>query len=253
MTEDNQLEYNGLVLGPGTDYVIRTIEGLNPPDSRQSDFSRTVDHGSFIYANYFEDRLITLDGVIHGSGHVDKLEALRAALVPQPIVLPMRFKFPDQDIRRVYVSPTRRHWDYTEGYKKGMVEWVIEFRAGDPRLYDDTEGLQNIAAGATETITNEGVVTTAPSVNLSGPLTNPKLTHEDSGYYIRLTRTIAIGEVVTIDFNEKTIKADDDTSLYADLDINSTWWILKSGDNDITLEADSGIGSAELRWRSAWM
>lgn len=252
---DNQLEYNGLLIGPGTDFVITHIDGLSPPDLKQSESSKSIEHGSHIYASYFMDRVIDLVGMIYGGGdpHAKFMDLREALMPPGTIIKPLMIKWPNLPLLYSYAHPIRKNWQLAPGLGVGVAQFALQFRAGDPLLYAAAESSINIIRGATGVAANAGIESTLPIVTLDGPLTNPVITNQTTGQSLKLNVTLASGaQSVAIDFNNKTI-FQGGVSRYGWLDTGSEWWGIAPGNNTLALTADAGTGVSEVRWRSAWV
>jgi hypothetical protein len=64
MVAEWEYSYNGLTFGGATDFGVQSVEGLSPPDSRESVIEKAESHGSFIYAPFVTERRITFEGDI---------------------------------------------------------------------------------------------------------------------------------------------------------------------------------------------
>lgn len=243
-------KYQNLTIGEGTDYAVTVIEGLDSPDSREDHVDKALEHGSFPYAQYLEARRITFEGfcVSEGPAALDALKnSMFANVVPQAAVRPLIFRLAgDTHDKRVWCVPTKRHFPYNNDYTLGYGEWALEFFAGDPRIYHDTESFIT----TDDVADNEGTFPTYPVVTITGGSNNPRIENADTGEFLQLNTTSVGGDVIVIDFLNKTIQKNN-VSIYSTKDTLSEWWDLEPGDNNIVF---TGItGTKELRWRSAWI
>lgn len=108
--------------------------------------------------------------------------------------------------------------------------------------------------GASVNVKNAGTAPAPFSFVLvaSGTAENPKLTNAVTGKWLRLNRTMAAGETVTITTSHKrtTVVSTVDGDIRGDLDIDSTLRWLDVGDNVLALSVDSG--ASNLATRIVW-
>lgn len=244
-----EFDYRGLVFGGGTDYSVTNIEGLSPPDAREDEIEKAVDHGSYIYSEFLEARRIVFEGFI-AVADVETLEtriaamktAFRNQLTPQPLLL----RLPGQAQKRCFCQPKRRHFTMDNDYANGYSEWAVELKAGDPRLYADTE---SSIAGNGDAV-NEGDFSSHPLVTISGAAVNPTITNTTTGETLRILHTTVAADVLVVDFFEKTVMLNGSISKYGAVDPSaSDFFDLEPGSNVISY---AGGGAFEMRWRSAW-
>lgn len=99
-------------------------------------------------------------------------------------------------------------------------------------------------------IINEGDVPTPIKVEFYGPATNPRITNITTGEFIKVNKTLAEGEYMRIDTTdgEKSVvfvSSDGTvTNVFNWIDLNSTFFKLIVGENDIEYSADSDIQGA---------
>lgn len=255
-----QLTYGGVALGSGTAYEVMNISGLGDlPDLRTSDAARPGTHGLYTGTDLLAGRTIVLELAIATSGEADlaaKVAALRAITAPQDTPLPLRYAIPGEPDKIVWVKPRRRSLPYDWEYVVGTPRATIQFEAPDPRLYAAAETSVTAVLDATltktVTATNTGEFETLPVVKMQGPLTNPKLTHVESGRFVELALEIGTGRIITLDFANGTI-LDGTTSYYTAKTLASRWYELAPGDNTLTFTATAGTGNVAVTFRSAWV
>lgn len=115
------------------------------------------------------------------------------------------------------------------------------------------------AVFAEQTITNTGQVETWPVWTITGPGSDPTLTNLTTGEVLALDLTLADGDVVTIDTNErgataKTITNQNDVNLWPFASATSVLWPLQRGANEIrvAMSGTSGDSAIELAYRRRW-
>lgn len=264
----------------GTEWWITGMEGWNgSPDVRLGGLDRPQDHGQFDSPSFLASRVVTIAGVAICT---DK----EAALLAQDIIASVATWDPSQ-LYVMQVSepgrPTRRaEVRLNTGTKVGefsglAFDWQLQVKAPDPRRYDDTEESTTLfpPTGATggvtfpatfpmtfstsglstssATVTNAGTFATRPTVVMSGPLVDPQIANVTAGKSLSMTITLAAGDTLTLDFDRRTVLLNGSASRSNTLTGSAAWWELAPGGNDIAFTAGGGDGSAEIRYRSAWL
>lgn len=98
---------------------------------------------------------------------------------------------------------------------------------------------------------NLGDVETPVRIEFSGPALNPVIENETTGEFIKVEKNIQSSETLIIDtsFGNKKVLLDDGntiTNAFNFIDLNSTFWQLQVGDNEIVYTADTGIDTASV-------
>lgn len=264
----------------GVEWWCTSIDGWNgSPDVRLGGTDRVQDHGQFDGPTFFASRVITVAGTAIGP---DKTSALLAQDIissvatwdPSQTYL-MRVSEPGRPTRRAQV---RLNAATKVGAFTGLsFEWQLQLKSPDPRRYDDVESLLTLhpptgASGgvtlpatvpwtlsttgvstSSGVATNAGTVATRPTVTLHGPLVDPQIAHVDVGRSLSLSITLASDDVLVLDFDRRTVLLNGSASRSSTLTSSAAWWELVPGGNDLQFTAGGGDGSAEVRWRSAWL
>jgi len=101
------------------------------------------------------------------------------------------------------------------------------------------------------TINNEGDVETPVKIIFNGPATNPIVLNETTGEYIKVTKTLLDGESLIINtaLGEKSVIFDagnSQSNAFGNIDLASTFFNLKIGENEVSYSADAGINTASV-------
>lgn len=236
---DYQLSFNGLTIGQGTAYEIRSVDGLESfgVRSRDSDLAN-------LWGNVVGDDLVDAKSVIVD---VDMVNDAATVLAFETAFLPtvqrtLGVKFPGRDElqttalcrKRAHARTVRSDLDV------GMLSIPVQLFLPDPRLYsaatnaeavppftagslgfdltvgagadlgfDLTVGsgadlgfdLTGIASFGTVICTNDGNVDTYPTilVGATNGISRFRLTNDTNGDVLTVTQTINTGETLTID------------------------------------------------------
>ncbi len=280
---DYQIEVatTGLQLGAGTDYIVHSWDGLGLPGIRDSNSPKPHGHGDFMGPEYVDIRPVTINASIRGDDGEDAMDLLDDLIAAwyfeatdpssYDTTSYLTVKLPGHDERRLYGRPRRstiNHQSLLTGHPSAALEWV----AGDPRWYSDTEHSTALTIAAattgrsyprtfdygygggtsnTKVVNNAGSFVTEPFLRLDGPLTNATITNATTGETLTITYTLGSGEYLEIDFRAKTVMLNGTASRYSAK--SGTWWALKPGNNEIDFTVGSGSGSGTLTHRDAWL
>lgn len=115
--------------------------------------------------------------------------------------------------------------------------------------------------GDKQTFTNHGDVPTPVIIEFNGPATNPKVSNNTTGQYVRVNRTLATGEKLVIEttFGNKRVEIvsanGTTTNVFNWIDLNSTFFQLEVGENEIEYTADDGGDGAivAVTWRNRYI
>ncbi|AWK09596.1 hypothetical protein DDQ41_12445 [Streptomyces spongiicola] len=268
-----QIEVAGVVLGPGTDIPIGDVEGLGVPELRTQDVDNPAGDGAFPGVDLYGPRTVRIEAGIRTPGDparaLDLLARLhRAADDPAVRTGPgaqtvMRLRWPGRTTRRLYGRLRRVEAASASSTLHGWIPLDIEFAALDPRFHADdasaltlalsADGLGGLRAPLVAPLTtgvaipderrgrvhNDGDLPAWPSLRITGPCTNPRIRHVESGRVIELSVALKSGERIDIETRP------------------GTRWVLRDGTGNLApaLSAASRLdtftippGSSELWW-----
>lgn len=281
MATDWQLQIGSLTLGPGTDYVVSSVDGFGKPDMRNGDTARPIDDGSYFGRDFLNSR--TINVVVNIAADTPELaldahEALMAewqlSTPDSTATKPLTFKVPGRDARRWNGRPRRCATDLST-VGAGVIKETLEYVAADPRVYSDallelSTGMQSPGVGRSYPltyprtfgaigtdgslqITNAGTYPTRPVITFRGPCSDPTVWNDATGEFVTLGVTLTASDVVVVDFDARqmTFNGAPRWDFYA----SSTWWELAPGTTQVRFTADAfqAAASMSVAWRSAWL
>lgn len=116
-----------------------------------------------------------------------------------------------------------------------------------------TEGIEfGSISGGYKTITNNGDVPAPLTIEFKGNVVNPIIKDVLTNEFIKINTTIVEGEtlIITTEFgNKKVVLIDvngNELNKFGYIDLDSTFFNLKVGDNYLTYDADSGADSSNV-------
>lgn len=153
----------------------------------------------------------------------------------------------------VYLVAPDPHWkDETEENHK-LEDFVGSFR------FPFTLPTRFSVRGDSKVLANNGDVTTPIEVEFRGPVTNPKITNQSTGEFIRINRAIPIGYKLLLNtsFGNKRVEivAPDGTvtNAFHYVDLQSTFFDLDIGDNRISFDSESGNPEVYIRYKHRYL
>lgn len=255
---------------------------LGSPSPRVVADLRPTQHGATDRTILYNARSLELRGKLEA----DTREALWALLddlkgflaLGSDHVLKVRREGESTDLRTTF----RVDGPVLVGLSAGMVasylDWSVVIFCPDPRLYSDTlssgsydptdtgEGgltfsldFELVFEGdgtATLDVVNEGNIATPPTLTITGPVVNPKVTNETTGEAIQTTGLdLDTDETIVIDVAARQAYLGGTTARPDLIDSSTTTWFdLDPGTNQLRLTG-SGMSATEtelaVEWRSA--
>ncbi|WP_432155456.1 phage distal tail protein [Streptomyces sp. bgisy153] len=234
ITQDGQMQWAGLLLGPGTPYEIDRggLTGWEDlPEYDSSDADHPTAHGAWPGARYARPRRI--GGSVwtvpapDDAASLEAIRALRQALLLGDTERWLAVRLHGETLAvRARVSQRVLAADRTyttQGVSRASVQWY----ATDPRRYSVTErtavtGAPQPESGLTwpltwplywgqaastgdVTVDNGGSAPTHPVLTFTGPCGNPTVTDRTSGRRLRYSIVLAAGDELVVDTAAGTV------------------------------------------------
>ncbi|MFM9596227.1 phage distal tail protein [Streptomyces scabiei] len=276
ITQEWQVDFAGVLMGPGTPYPISEITGLGTPEVRSQDVDLPTDDGSFPGVDYYNARTVTIEAGIRTPGDpraaADALAALdQAAADPTArktagALQTLRLRWPGREsTKRLYGRVRRVEAVSMARAVFGWIPVTLEFAATDPRWHGEPEDQVTLplaltggtgfkapvtapittgVADPTERrgwVTNDGDLPAWPSLKIKGPVVNPRIWITETGRVLDLSLALSENDTLQIDTRP------------------GTRWVLRNGSNAAyALSAASRLdlfqippGTSEVRWTGA--
>jgi hypothetical protein len=265
-----QYEFDGLVIGSGTDFVVEKVSGLlGSPAVRNTDTDKFNRHGATPGVPSYQKRTIGIDGAILGIAGEDIEEKI--LLANATFQLPRRrfrvpnkkfvFYRPGQVKKFVWARAERRDIDSEFLTARGLAKFSIDMVAPDPLIYSLDEHVVELTLDVGETngqieVWQRGDLADGaePIIEIDGPATDAIITSAtDDNREIKLEGDIDVAETFTLDTG--LLEADlDGADAFSMVRNDSQYWALLPGRNIISYQrtGSAAISRLRIRWRDTW-
>lgn len=237
---DFQVEYNGLLLGKGTQFriPIGQINFLDLAPVKTMETQRIWADGSFAGPDFADVLFPQMDLKVIGGGSLTQFQAnlvmLRNTTTIQPVGLPLWFKVPGFPVMGILARVNKRNIPIDEGWlRAGYAICPLQFRAPDPAWQSVPRILSLAASGATVSglvfpmfnvasgtyvvpgvadfgasgvssssgqLWNSGNTPAWPLVTIPGPITGP-FTVQIAGGYVTYSGALQASDTLVIDYS----------------------------------------------------
>lgn len=258
-----QIAYGGLVLGAGTAWRWRQLDGWEDmPALDSGDVARPSRHGAWPGRDLAQPRVITLTGMILARREevrhrLAELRSATAVAEDSADLRPLVINALGGELL-AYARPTQRIISLARGARLGHIPFTVQWTAPDPVRYSPGLARVVIPPGATRAAPHNGTTPTRPRVTVYGPCTDPAVRLGD-GRAVAFDLSLGAGEVLTIDCHTGTATLADGASALSALTVDSVpvegWTLAPGGDSRITFEASGASSStrAQVTYRHAYL
>ncbi|WP_353809071.1 hypothetical protein [Agromyces sp. SYSU T00194] len=152
------------------------------------------------------------------------------------------------------VAPTAFERRHIGAYQAAI---TVDLYLADPFFYGAEEVVE-LDVDTPTVVSNVGdMATTAIVLDFNGQLTNATVTNSTPtpDVWVKLGSSVADADSVSVDVAETTVIRESDSANIIGAVSHSgarAWFGLLRGDNTITLSADAGAGTVDLRFRPLW-
>lgn len=262
-----QYEYNGLLMGANTPYLIEGLEGLwDMPDIRTSDMERIDSHGDVGGEDFMASRklIATIKAYADTQTVMEtNLATMAKAFQPRSGELQLVWQRPGQVKKYINARPRRRSFPTSYEMAHGLSAGTVELYAPDPTIYALAGKTASVvlAAGdpgaSTVVATNAGDWEVWPVLTVTGAGTNPRIANNtDSGKTVRIDVSMGAGDTLVINTHpsSRTVTLNG-TDRYDLVRSDNQWWRLLAGANTISFSRTGTAGAQTLTvaWNDGWI
>ncbi|MFJ4412974.1 hypothetical protein [Streptomyces sp. NPDC088925] len=274
LTKDMQIEVAGVLMGPGTPYVVEDVKGVSTPELRAQDTSLPTEDGALPGVDLYGSRSVVIEVGVRTPGDaaaaVDVLSALTRAADNRKVrrvagaLDVLRIRWPGRSTRVLFGRFRRVEEATLAQALYGRIPVELEFAATDPTWHSDvvqqvtlpldvSQDAGGFAAPLVAPITtgssnpdvrpgwveNSGDLAAWPTIKLTGPLANPKVWVVETGKSLQFSLVLGVGERLDVETRP------------------GTRWVLRNGSGNAapaltnTSRLDQFVippGRSEIRW-----
>ena len=251
---DDGVKLNGSSVVPFVD--VESITGLDMSEIDLTEVDIDGQHGGVINAEYFKTRTIVIDCTIYADPtSVDSyIDTLISNFVPSGSQ-PFYFKGAGIGIRLIYAKSLGIKFSVDTLRRVGSCKAQIVLKAADPLKYVETT--TTLTNNTYFTANNVGNMPTKPIFDIrTGTHSSITLRNNTMGKEVVIPRQAVLGDIMTVDFNTKTITTNGirNSSILGSGVVN--WWELLRGNNSIRFVSSGSSGYTvpvvNVLWRSGW-
>ena len=260
----------GVVLGNDWPYIVTKIEGTGAvPIDIQTQKSPFQDGVSYI-DNVLEPRPISIELMVVAGNQAEMAERRRALInIFNPKLGPGKLIYELGNSKKEIdaiseLAPVFPHaGDFSDVMQPGLIQlfcpspfWLDVFETSK-EIVTWIGGLKfplvlptkfSLAGQRIVNIINDGDIETPVIIEIRGTANNPKIANKTTGEFIKINRTLLIGDVLTITthFGNKRVEINGTNALHY-IDLASTFFNLHPGDNVIEFSSESVNDDAGIK------
>lgn len=255
-------------------------------DMRTEDRERPLEHGMYETYSYYGRRIFHGEGQLLGDNATNymsrRMDMQKALIIPPRtgVRAPLRL-----DLTFDGIGDKLQSYCTLDSYPElpmavpnyALTDFLISLKSFDPVLYSATQRSAILPApvittgapfplvfpvdfsassGSDGLATNSGNITTYPRAFITGPITNPQLTHVEKNQSLRFDGLILnSGDSITVDFKQRVALSSAGGNFYGSITPDSIFWALEPGDNTFRFTADraSAPSTLVMYWNDAYM
>ncbi|MFD8210354.1 phage tail protein [Streptomyces sp. NPDC059695] len=283
ITQDGQIQWAGLLIGPGTPFNVDRsgLQGWEDlPEYDSSDADRPTSHGAWPGSRYAKPRKVSGTVVLmpEYDAAVEAIRALRQslALLDEERWLTVRLH---GELLAVRARIAQRVVPADQGFAtQGSSKMSIQWLASDPRRYSVNEQSASTTPPQPETgltwplvwplnwgqakstgdavAENTGSAATHPVIVFRGPCSMPTVTERVSKRRLRYAIDLAAGDELVVDTANGTVMLNNTASRRHTAMADSSpeeLFLLEPGRTELSFRPDAATPEAlmTIRWRSA--
>ena len=271
---------NTIVIDETEDFMLQNLS-ITPLSTINQNEKSFQQDGSTYLGTLFNERDISFNVVVFGNS-IDEIYQKRRNLINifNPKLGEGTLKYTNDFISKSITCVS----DFVPNFAPGQTNQtghyqvgVCSFTANDPYFNDNDDTIIKLedfvgnlefpftfpvefaVRGDSAIIDNIGDFNTPIIAEFRGPATNPQLTNETTNEFIKVNRVLLVDEkiIINTEFGNKSVIFEDSTgnqfNAYNSIDIDSTFWDLEIGENDISFITDAGSPDVFVTYRNRFV
>jgi hypothetical protein len=263
---------------PTTPFVdVQSIDGLDQAPFRTTSRAREGSDGGFLDAEFEDMRVVTIEGIVYNADSA-YLSTLKGNFAPSKVVQPLYFRLPGSNQQVVYGKSLGFRYKIDMNARLNMFPFQVQVQCEDPTIFSDpalvgSSGLVGTTGGFAfnfgfplgfGTTTASAAYAAAPNAGnkpadativITGPVINPAVVQDVTGYGLYFNYSLVAGDTLTISLRNRTVMLNGTANRRSTLLGTSTWFMLQPGNNNILFLGTAGVGgtpSMTVTYRSAY-
>lgn len=243
-------------------YVVKSVEGLEPPDAAINTTGDAMADGSVFNSSFIQNRLITITLAINSPAEQNRLALFRYCRIKKPCRvwykngtldvyadgyvqnIPVGYFEPKQ-VAQISILCPNPYFMAAEEKRVDFAHVVNDFEF--PFAIESPVEFSHIVADTTRSVVNNGNAETGAEIRIraTGAAEKPKVTNAATGDYFEVDINLVAGDVILIDTRQKMkgvwlISGGVKSNALPYMTVGSTWFQLLPGDNVFGISAESG-------------
>lgn len=275
----------GAINFDNSNYILSEIKGLEMPTTRLPRYNLPGQSGGFVSNALYGERKIQIKGYVNAPDGkrttllTNRINLINALLYQysggSPVPLTLTVTLENGQVLTLSVYPSE-NMPLTMGYTADQVdfeEFMLTLIAPNYNIASQTAISVNLSlpigggtaiptpipinlapsSGGSATINNPGSTPSFPIITLTPTLTNPYIANNTTGAFIQLNFTMGVGtQNVVINCANQTI-FQGSTNITGVQSVSSTFWAVQPGNNILSFNAFSGIGSCNVSFFPSYL
>jgi hypothetical protein len=229
--------------------------------------------GGFLDAEFEDMRIVTIEGIVYNADSA-YLNTLKGNFSPGKSVQPLYFRLPGSSQQVVYGKSLGFRYKIDMNARLNMFPFQVQIQCEDPTIFTDpaivaSSGLVGTTGGFAfnfgfplgfGTTTASAAYAAAPNAGnkpadativITGPVINPAVVQDVTGYGLYFNYSLVAGDTLTISLRNRTVMLNGTANRRSTLLGNSTWFLLQPGNNSILFLGTAGVDrwlNSTRRW-----
>lgn len=252
--DDTGVLMNGAATLPFID--IKTVDGLdNAPYRTQTHDQEGMD-GGFVDTEFESIRTVTIEGTLYAdpTSMETFLDSLKANFAPSKTVKPLYFQT-DAGQRLVFGKAQGIRYSKDQMRRLGQSAFQIQFMCEDPCIYSTpliTTTFTRSTGSGSITLSGNRTSPGKLTINAVSTITNPVITHTQSGTVFTFALAVSTGQALVIDLRTHTVILNGTINKRNAMVLTGNWYQLVNGVNNFTLGGTGTTAQLKIEARSAW-
>lgn len=243
---------------------IERVQGLSNAPYRTTEREREGMDGGFVDAEFESIRTIILEGTVYAGSNFDDLEpfmdTLKANYGPVHTSRPFYFTVPGVGQRIVFCKSYGVKYDMDAARRVGSSPIQIQLMAANPLVYSTSliqvqtglggedpgraynksfnYGYGTPVTGGLASVENLGNRETDGILTIRGPITDPKIVHDETNRFLAFNIVLNGVQDLVIDLRNRSVLLEGTANRRSAMTSDSRWFLFVPGNNSLRFQGD---------------